>query len=915
MKKKLTVNSIALSNLKSHKKQYFLMIIGVILAMIFSSGTLFFLSALNASEREMKNKAVGSQSIILINTDDKRIEKIKESGLAEDIGFAHTIGYAYLDKNTANKGTYIAWLDDECRKISYQSLLEGKFPETENEIAIERGALLKLGLDSSVGDSITLSVLAQNGDATVETPVKKTYKLVGILSDKRSNISYSYSEGNSLPAAFVCKNTLPESGGKERLDAYLGSEKSDKLFIYIYDNQLNNDETWSHLFNTTDTPGSTNLASLRDKIGLAVLLTVVLLAVSCLGIINSFNTNLRERKKQIGMLRAVGATRRQIIHIFGREAFIIGIVCVPLSLAVSYFGVKGIVSLIGDELFLPFDLRIFVLCGVFSIISVMLASMIPLFAASRITPIQAIRNISVLRKVKEKHIRTQKSFIMPKLLAKRNIAFYKTRHIIMCVILAVTVALSSFGFSMYNLAAEDNYDFGYDYQILQHSVFTQYINDVNEKTSGFNESAFQRVASIPYAGEVYGIKSCMAVVLVDEFTDYLKSFGDDSPFDQSDYFNAENPTAEDFIKLTRTKFDDSYLELKQKLGFDKELYRTEIGAFSEKFIEKYIAPHVVEGKIDIDKINSGEEIILFAPERVGFSVGIDIDGGYHYGPVYNENIEKDNEVILTGERDIKAGDTLNISILSGENKNEDGEMISLTSDTVRNDRTVTVGAIVDEIPDDTFGFGGVFTEPCFNLITTASAMNLYSENESYDAILMNLNCECNDEINNEIEQILNDISLTVSDGWINSQYEADINNQRSNQVLLIAMLAIIILFFSICASIINNSITANIRESKREIGTLRAVGASLRELFGSYVRQVFTALSIGCGSGFAVYLIGYAIISLGVKYNIILEKIMAFSPWETLGACLILFAVCCVNLFAKIRKEMKNSIVDNIREL
>ena len=38
-------------------------------------------------------------------------------------------------------------------------------------------------------------------------------------------------------------------------------------------------------------------------------------------IVNAFNSNLKERKKQIGMLRAVGATKRQIISIFGREAF------------------------------------------------------------------------------------------------------------------------------------------------------------------------------------------------------------------------------------------------------------------------------------------------------------------------------------------------------------------------------------------------------------------------------------------------------------------------------------------------------------------------------------------------------------------------------------------------------------------
>ena len=40
--KNLTVNKLAFGNLKARGKQYTLMIIGIILAMTFSSGTIFF---------------------------------------------------------------------------------------------------------------------------------------------------------------------------------------------------------------------------------------------------------------------------------------------------------------------------------------------------------------------------------------------------------------------------------------------------------------------------------------------------------------------------------------------------------------------------------------------------------------------------------------------------------------------------------------------------------------------------------------------------------------------------------------------------------------------------------------------------------------------------------------------------------
>ena len=41
-KKKLTVNRLAMGNLKARKKQYTLMIIGIVLAMIFTSAAMFF---------------------------------------------------------------------------------------------------------------------------------------------------------------------------------------------------------------------------------------------------------------------------------------------------------------------------------------------------------------------------------------------------------------------------------------------------------------------------------------------------------------------------------------------------------------------------------------------------------------------------------------------------------------------------------------------------------------------------------------------------------------------------------------------------------------------------------------------------------------------------------------------------------
>ena len=59
MKKKLTITNLALGNLKQRKKQYTTLIIGIVLAMFFSSSVLFFISCLISSNEEHDKRTVG----------------------------------------------------------------------------------------------------------------------------------------------------------------------------------------------------------------------------------------------------------------------------------------------------------------------------------------------------------------------------------------------------------------------------------------------------------------------------------------------------------------------------------------------------------------------------------------------------------------------------------------------------------------------------------------------------------------------------------------------------------------------------------------------------------------------------------------------------------------------------------------
>ena len=67
--------------------------------------------------------------------------------------------------------------------------------------------------------------------------------------------------------------------------------------------------------------------------------------------------------------------------------------------------------------------------------------------------------------------------------------------------------------------------------------------------------------------------------------------------------------------------------------------------------------------------------------------------------------------------------------------------------------------------------------------------------------------------------------------------------------------------------------------------------------------------------GFGLFFVSYIVfINVSEKYFDI-KPSLAFNPWVSVIMVAVLFVVCFINLLSKIRKQMKNSIVENIREL
>ena len=177
------------------------------------------------------------------------------------------------------------------------------------------------------------------------------------------------------------------------------------------------------------------------------------------------------------------------------------------------------------------------------------------------------------------------------------------------------------------------------------------------------------------------------------------------------------------------------------------------------------------------------------------------------------------------------------------------------------------------------------------------------------------------EVTEETDEYMTSVIDRITSGvpaYVYSAFQWANQERADRRQATIVVLAIVILMLSIAGSMINNALTARIREGKREIGTLRAVGANASDLTRSYVRELLFMTGFGSAVGFAAFLLlwfGAGFIDWLQWHHTAKPVFEPLRIWQTALGVLALFAVCAVNLRLQIRKHMKNSIVENIREL
>lgn len=912
MKKQLTINHIVLSSLRTRRKQYVSLTVSIVLAIYFVSAMMLIGQSMNHTLCKDYLRREGSQDAILCDAETIDPQELITLGYAKRVGSVSVLGETEITNVSSWHSFGVGELDEVAKDMGGRPLSSGRMPEDASEIAIEKWALRWIKPGAQLGDEVTISLSSLMGNNMfMQQSIQRSYTLVGILTDKNQDINYDSTDAYvHLPPLIVTDQPI-EVGAKPAIHRLieLSDEASPDMLSTYAENKLthyNRDhQLLTYAYSGPLQSGATTAAQIE-------LLALVLVVASCLGIVNAFTALLTDRRSQIGMLRAVGATRQQIRRIFGREALIIALIATPFAMALSVLTVWGLCTVTGLFDFYM-TIPVVVLTAILSLIVVMAAALVPLWHASNTSPMQAIRETSLLRAKKNLKIKQQSHFDVPTLLAQRHISLYRNKQVGICAIVAMSLLILSLLFIMadsiigiqINAKSEPDYRVGVNYSV---SDFW----DEEVSMPRLNDSDRMRIAALPLISRVEADRIIPINMVVPDVTAYIFSPLSKVPdhfaylLNPTDPRHPTGPNARFHASHTRER----YRLLREQQPMSGDVLLSRILVVDEESVAS-LAAYVTDGSIDMGAINRGEDVIVYAPPEMAF-YEYDKNGEIGVAPVHYQ--ERGNYKILgTATNDMFfAGDTLTLNYLYPSGSRALAFDASLhddfMTDVMRWDGTPRISAVVSRPPDC---FTWLDQGDVITTFTGLSAMGI--PNNGYRSLNVYLSQTPSDELAVALYDELDAIAQFVPANNVDDNVAEAMTSRNAGIQAAVCGAAMLILFFAICLSMVNNALTNRMRSEKRPIGTMSAVGASLDMIASSYFKQLLRMLGIGIALGIAL---GCIVVGL---YTTVGHAHLTLPLFTLIAADLsfvfLVLLASMMNLRGRLKGIMRSSIVDNIREL
>ncbi|WP_230398182.1 hypothetical protein [Novisyntrophococcus fermenticellae] len=184
---------------KRRKKSWYLLISVMILAYFLIAVLRIAFACFDRTEEADREKQYGNWHVAVIDADTDTVNGLKNHATVEKFGISYTYGMV-LDKENKDLGK-IGTADLKTRDMENISILEGRFPEKEGEIAIERLSLKARDITAGLGDAIYLPIRVTSEKGSEIVNYK--YKLVGIVQDYSTKLKGTTPDKRDYVSFFI----------------------------------------------------------------------------------------------------------------------------------------------------------------------------------------------------------------------------------------------------------------------------------------------------------------------------------------------------------------------------------------------------------------------------------------------------------------------------------------------------------------------------------------------------------------------------------------------------------------------------------------------------------------------------------------------------------------------------------------
>ena len=398
---------VTLRFLKARKKDGFLNIISIFSFIGISLGVavlIIVMSVMNGFRTELIQKIIGFNAHITVESYDSRIDKDdinqKVRNISKNLILSNS-GESIIIKSNISKGILLRGY--ESNDFSKLEIFRNKSISNDRTLqknSISIGKELSFSLDLKIGDDITL--MSSSGIETIigNLPKQKTFTVTSIFESGMVEFD------NNI--AFINLNTLEEFFNLEKknrkLEIYLENPKNiENQKIIVQENFPN-----SFVFSWSDMNSSLFSALKVERNVMFIILSLIII-VAAFNIISGLTILVKNKIRDIAILKSIGVLNKSIIKIFfligiiiGTSATIFGIILgVTFSMYVEnlrqFLSTVFKISLFPEEIYflstMPSEINpiSIILVSACSIFITIIVSIFPALNAAKLDPIKALK--------------------------------------------------------------------------------------------------------------------------------------------------------------------------------------------------------------------------------------------------------------------------------------------------------------------------------------------------------------------------------------------------------------------------------------------------------------------------------------------------------------------------------------------